>query len=103
MSYSPEEIKQWSANRRLPAHEVLAKLSEADRRFCKVVGVWVWYINDQVPSAETRDALKALGFKWNRTRRVWQHPCNRFTKNAPNYDPRTKYQTREPDEVLNSA
>lgn len=100
MSYSPEEIKQWSANRRLTAPEVLAKLSDEDRSFCKVVGVWVWYINDHVPSTDTRDALKALGFKWNRKRGVWQHPCGRFTKNAP-YDPRTKYQTRSPEEVLN--
>jgi len=50
--------------------------------FCKVnglpadlVGQWVWIRFDEKPDTETRDLLKAAGFRWIHKRQQWAHNC----------------------------
>jgi hypothetical protein len=59
--------------------------------FARLVGRWVWCEFPDKPSADTRDFLKGTGFRWNKTRAAWQHPCGHFTRQARGYDPRSKY------------
>ena len=89
---TPEQIQQWSDNRKLPPEEVLKRLPSELLTGARVVGRWVWYQSTEKPSDEHRKALSDLGFKWNRERQVWQHPCGRFAAHAP-YNPEDKYQT----------
>ena len=82
-------------NRSLSTLEVLARL-KVDlpdvHALAEVVGAWVWVSFDAKPSAHVRDTLKALGFRWNRRRECWQHPCGRFSTSSPG-NPRFKYGT----------
>ena len=55
-----------------------------------VVGRWVWVGFDSMPSIEIRNTLKGLGFRWNHSRQVWQHPCG-FYSRASVGDPRYRY------------
>jgi hypothetical protein len=57
----------------------------------KVVGAWIWIEFPAKPGELTRDFLKARGYRWNRTRACWQHPCGHHTRAARGYDPRQKY------------
>lgn len=59
--------------------------------FARIVGRWVWCEFPGKPSADVRDFLKGTGFRWNKTRNAWQHPCGYFTRQARGYDPREKY------------
>lgn len=56
----------------------------------RLVGRWVWITFGARPCGRVRRFLKAVGFRWNRTREAWQHSCGHFTRHAP-YDPRGKY------------
>ncbi len=74
--------------------------------FCKaqnlparVVGRWVWIKFESKPSAEIRQALKKIGFRWSRRREQWAHNCGRPTKPARGYKPWDKYQTVSIDEA----
>lgn len=60
-----------------------------------VVGKWVWASFEAKPDEQTRAALKALGFRWNKARKTWQNPCGHFTRRAKGYDPRDKYGIQE--------
>ena len=74
--------------------------------FCKaqnlparVVGKWVWIKFESKPSAEIRQSLKKIGFRWSRRREQWAHNCGRPTKPARGYKPWDKYQTVSIDEA----
>ena len=74
--------------------------------FCKaqnlparVVGRWVWIKFESKPSAEIRQSLKKIGFRWSRRREQWAHNCGRPTKPARGYKPWDKYQTVSIDEA----
>jgi hypothetical protein len=67
-------------------------------RFCQehklpadVVGRWVWIRFDSKPDSETRDMLKAVGFRWIQKRKQWAHNCGFFMKHNPAINPRDKY------------
>lgn len=96
---TPEQIERWKANRQLPAAEVLKQLPGELLTGARVVGRWVWYQSSEKPSDEHRKLLSGLGFKWNRERQVWQHPCGKFSVHAP-YNPEDKYQTTSAAEFL---
>lgn len=57
----------------------------------QVVGRWVWLEFNVPPLEEIRAKLKELGFRWNRERRCWQHPCGVFRRHSRG-DPRSYYQ-----------
>jgi len=62
----------------------------------KVVGSWVWIAFPSQPSDETRSSLKEIGFRYNKNRGFWQHPCGRFVaRHARGYDPRDKYRVTD--------
>lgn len=91
-------------NRRLSPTQVANRLAERPdvARAARIVGRWIWVEFDEPPDTDTRRWLKELGFHWNRKRRVWQHPCGRFSKASPN-DPRWKYGTLPLADVLTST
>jgi len=81
MSSSPDklanliDVARWCDQRGLPAH---------------VVGRWVWIRFPEKPDAETRAALKAVGFRWVPRRGEWAHNCGHpSTRGTCN--PRWKY------------
>ena len=57
----------------------------------RIVGAWLWVQFPTRPEPETRATLKRLGFSWNGTRGVWQHPGGVFRPRAHSYDPRDAY------------
>ena len=48
-----------------------------------------------------RSQLNTLGFSWNSSRGVWQHPCGVFRCRSQKYDPREVYGMHELDENKN--
>ncbi len=75
--------------------------------FCKaqalparVVGKWVWIKFESKPSADIRQGLKDMGFRWSRRRCQWCHNCGLPTRPARNYKPWDKYKTLTMDEVI---
>jgi len=85
---------QRNRNRNLPTRQVLSLLkTEAPTLFAiaQVVGKWIWvsFPDKQEPAVTGR--LAQLGFHWNNTRQVWQHPCGPVTVDASPDDPRAKY------------
>ena len=80
-----EQKTNWKANRGLSTQEVIAKLPDDIRPAAYIVGVWVWLQFDKKPDAGNLAAIKELGFKWNRKRQAWQHPCGCYRPAAP-YD-----------------
>lgn len=84
-----------TVNRQSETKEVIGFLRTVARELpreteVEVVGVWVWLHTPEKPPDETRKKLSKAGFHWNRTRKVWQHPCGKFSKASPR-DPRMKY------------
>jgi len=78
------------ANRENETHVVLSRLRENRPELferAEVVGAWVWLSFDTKPDSETREYLKAEGFRWNRRRAVWQHCCGIWRPRA-SHDPR---------------
>ena len=59
--------------------------------FARKVGAWVWVEFQSKPSEETRAFLKASGFRWNKERGAWQHPCGIFRARNRRIDPRAYY------------
>jgi hypothetical protein len=55
-----------------------------------IVGTWIWLSFDTAPEPTTRQQIAQLGFHWNHTRQVWQHPCGHFTFGSKS-DPRDTY------------
>ena len=65
----------------------------------EVVGKWIWL--ESPAKGGIAAMLWLTGFHWNQRRGVWQHPCGRFEPlgNHPK-DPRTKYRTYFPADVI---
>lgn len=59
--------------------------------YARIVGRWVWCEFPDKPSDETRAFLKQTGFRWNRERGAWQHPCGYHTRANRKIDPRQFY------------
>jgi DNA repair protein RadC len=64
----------------------------------QVVGKWVWLEFNVPPLEEIRARLKELGFRWNRERRCWQHPCGAFRRHSRG-DPRSYYEVTPASEL----
>jgi len=60
-----------------------------------VVGKWVWVEFPKRPPQAILDAIgrDGIGYRWNRKRACWQHPCGHFARRSPG-DPRLKYGVR---------
>jgi len=65
--------------------------------FCKrhnfpadLVGRWVWIRFPEKPDTETRDLLKAAGFRWVKVRGQWAHNCGYHCRKGKG-NPRWKY------------
>ncbi len=90
MDYDKERAKE---NARLSTVAVLALLEkhapEVWRR-AEVVGRWIWVHFDAKPPSAIRTTLSAIGFRWNRKRGYWQHPCGHF-RGRSRGNPREKY------------
>jgi hypothetical protein len=59
--------------------------------YARIVGVWVWVEFDTKPAADTRAFLKRAGFRWNKLRQAWQHPCGVYRPQMKHGDPRAYY------------
>ncbi len=58
-----------------------------------VVGCWLWLYMDEKPKPGQMQPITQLGFKWNKDRQCWQHPCGVMRAKSPG-DPRDKYSTQ---------
>jgi hypothetical protein len=86
-SRPPIDFKLRRFNKRLNTEKLLALLEKEAPEFfqlAEVVGKWVWIQLDGKQPVEITSTLSEFGFHWNRTRQLWQHPCNSF-------DPRKFY------------
>jgi len=89
-------------NRLLSTPQLLELLhAQAPRlwEIAQVVGRWVWIAFEQQPPRETTAKLSEFGFRWNRKRHCWQHPCGDTCTIAANYDPRQRYGCRPAVEI----
>ena len=68
----------------------------------RVVGKWVWIEFESKPSAEIRQGLKDMGFRWSRRRGQWAHNCGHSSRPARSYRPWDKYRTTSLDEAYAS-
>lgn len=69
----------------------------------RVVGRWVWIEFDSKPSAEIRQGLKDMGFRWSRRRKQWAHNCGHVSRPARNYRPWDKYETTTIEAYVNAG
>ena len=69
----------------------------------RVVGQWVWIEFESKPSAEVRQGLKDMGFRWSRRRGQWSHSCGHNSRPARNYRPWDKYQTTMLEDYVNAG
>ena len=67
----------------------------------RVVGSWVWIEFESKPSAEIRQGLKDMGFRWSKRRGQWAHNCGSPTRPARSYRPWDKYQTTMLEDYVN--
>ena len=56
-----------------------------------MVGKWVWIQFDGKQPADVTSVLAELGFHWNYSRQLWQHPCGTIAEERAIYDPRKRY------------
>jgi len=88
------DLKLRHQNRRLETEQLLALMRKEAPRFfelAEVVGKWVWVsFTDKQPSDVTK-ILAQLGFHWNYSRQLWQHPCGTVAEERASYDPRERY------------
>jgi len=88
------DLKQRQANRKLETEKLLALLQKDAPRFfelAEVVGKWVWISFTEKQPVEVTKILAQLGFHWNYSRQLWQHPCGTITEERASYDPRERY------------
>ena len=92
------------------ANKVKSKSILEVLEFCKelklparVVGKWVWIQFESKPSAEIRQSLKAMGFRWSRRREQWANNCGHPTKPARGYRPWDKYKTTMLEDYVNAG
>lgn len=69
----------------------------------RVVGRWVWIEFDDKPSAEIRQGLKDMGFRWSRRRGQWAHNCGHDSRPARSYRPWDKYRTTTMEDYVNAG
>ena len=69
----------------------------------RVVGKWVWIEFESKPSAEVRQGLKDMGFRWSKRRGQWAHNCGHSSRPARSYRPWDKYQTTTPESFVNAG
>ena len=99
----PIDHDQRAQNRKLDTAALIALLRDTLPAIAKratVVGTWVWLSFDTAPEPTTRQQISQLGFHWNNTRRVWQHPCGHFTFGSKS-DPRDNYASKPALEAFN--
>jgi hypothetical protein len=87
MIATAEQIETTAAPRTLIDVIVFCKANELP---AEVVGRWVWLQFAEKPSEETRNLLKAAGFRWVHKRGMWAHNCGHFSRHGHG-DPRAKY------------
>jgi hypothetical protein len=93
----PIDPDQRALNRKLDTAAVIGLLRDTRPDLYKrsvIVGAWVWLSFDTAPEPETRQQISQLGFHWNNTRKVWQHPCGKFSLAAKTHDPRDIYESK---------
>jgi len=93
----PVDFDLRNANRCLPTDKVLQLLQREAPRFyelAEVVGKWVWIQFAEKQPRDVTAQLAQLGFHWNNTRQVWQHPCGQFRQEPSRKDPREVYGSR---------
>ena len=70
----------------------IAAALESDGADVRLVGRWIWTEFESRPSNRTRSFLRAIGFKWNSKRKLWQHCCGvrsvRSVRSVPRHFPR---------------
>jgi hypothetical protein len=92
------DLNRRNRNRALPLESLLTLIRKEAPAFwnlAEVVGKWVWIqFQEKQPPTVTAE-LSQLGFHWNNTRQVWQHPCGQVTERA-DFDPRRKYRSYFP-------
>jgi hypothetical protein len=78
-------------------------------RLAEVVGKWVWVRFPDRPSGKDdpgrwrcHQQLAQLGFRWNRERQAWQHPCGKFSLGSQ-ADPHEKYSAYYPARIRRST
>lgn len=59
--------------------------------YARLVGRWVWVEFPAKPSPDTLAWLKVTGFRWNKQRLAWQHPCGIYCRRNRHADPRDYY------------
>ena len=96
----PKEVR--NENRTRPAEEIIPLLSAEVRQNAYIVGAWIWVEFPKKPKSQTVEELKELGFRWNRTRKVWQHTGGVFRPSSP-FDPRFKYGQVPVEEIDNET
>lgn len=90
----PIDYEQRQTNRNLPTAALLDLMKTTAPEFfaqAQVVGRWVWVEFAERQPREITARLAQLGFHWNNTRQLWQHPCGPVTVEASPDDPRAKY------------
>ncbi len=65
----------------------------------EVVGRWVWVQFNQPPAVALRRQLAELGFHWNCTRQLWQHPGGGQLRAGSISNPRRRYLRYFPADV----
>jgi hypothetical protein len=89
-------------NRKLSVEKVLEKLERwmpAQYALAEVVGKWIWIRFEEAPIERVRADLSQLGFHWNNTRKVWQHPCGETLPRGTE-EPREKYTSFFPSQQV---
>lgn len=72
---------------------VISKITASNPEILKglyAVGDWLWLEFDSIPEQLIRDNIKALGFHFNRKRKLWQCSCGVYSRSSEE-DPRPKY------------
>jgi hypothetical protein len=90
-------------NRKLDTAAVITRLRDTlpdVAQLAVVVGQWVWIRFEERPCDSHRQQIAQLGFHWNGTRQVWQHPCGHFTFGSK-ADPRDTYTSKPAMEAFN--
>jgi len=72
---------------------VILSITESNPDILKglyAVGDWLWLEFDSKPDENVRNNIKALGFHWNKRRKLWQCSCGVYSRPSED-DPRIKY------------
>lgn len=95
-----EHTKQGKSNRSIIEVLEYCKVQALPAR---VVGKWVWVEFESKSSAEIRQGLKDMGFRWSRRRGQWAHNCGNSSRPARSYRPWDKYQTTMLEDYVNTG